>query len=113
MSELRGENSKLKQDLSNIQQELSQYMNEASNVMYENTLLRQWSNIPPEQLLDLSEVKLKEKVLLSNSMNNLLDLSEIKLKEKVLLSMNNLLDLSEIISWKRRYEGGLRYSILK
>lgn len=31
-------------------------------MLYENQLLRQWCNIPPEQLLDLSEMKLKDRV---------------------------------------------------
>jgi hypothetical protein len=56
--------SKVKEELSAKNQELSGFMNEASNVMYENQLLRQWANIPSDQLLDLSEMKLQEKVRL-------------------------------------------------
>ncbi|CAD7966939.1 unnamed protein product [Amoebophrya sp. A120] len=92
MTEMRLQNTKLKQELSETKQELSTYLNEASNIMYENTLLRQWSNIPSDQLLDLSEVKLKEKVSASKAVSmqkqlekEILDLEDERLQLKMKL----------------------------
>ncbi|CAD7955523.1 unnamed protein product [Amoebophrya sp. A25] len=89
---MRTENAHMATELSDLKQELGQYLNEASNVMYENQLLRQWSNIPPEQLLDLSEVKLKEKVSASKAVSmqrqlekEILDLEDERLQLKMKL----------------------------
>ena len=82
----------MRQELGNAKQELSTYINEASNVMYENTLLRQWSNIPADQLLDLSDMKLKEKVSSSKAVamqrqleKEILDLEDERLQLKLKL----------------------------
>eukprot|EP00397_Hematodinium_sp_SG-2012_P000060 GEMP01000060.1.p1 GENE.GEMP01000060.1~~GEMP01000060.1.p1 ORF type:complete len:3670 (+),score=1304.13 GEMP01000060.1:198-11207(+) len=91
VNELLREKHQKDLDVTNAKKELSEYLHEASNIVYENMHLRQLAQIPADQLLDLKDMKLMERVaatkavamqkLLEKEVNELEDeRSQLKMK---------------------------------
>ena len=62
MSALEREKRKLHADMAKAKTEMSLFLQEQSQLVYENQYLRQIANVDESELLDLTEIKLKDKV---------------------------------------------------